>query len=219
MAYTLEELKTAVKKSYSYSETLRNMDRRITGSAHKYVKKKIIENNIDVSHFDKKRPTNNFNKKHWTEFLIHKNIKNRIEGKKLKRALMESGREYKCESCGIVNWQGKELLIQIHHIDGDWKNNLPENLQFLCPNCHSQTDNFLNKKTINNCIDCNVEIHKKSQRCNKCASKKSQFKNRKVKNRPSVEQLKREIEETSYCAVGRKYGVSDKAIRKWLIAD
>jgi len=41
-------------------------------------------------------------------------------------------------------------------------------------------------------------------------------KNRKVKNRPSKEILLQEVKETNYCAVGRKYGVSDNSIRKWL---
>ena len=36
--------------------------------------------------------------------------------------------------------------------------------------------------------------------------------------RPPYEQLLREVAETSYRAVGRKYGVSDNAIRKWLRA-
>ena len=52
----------------------------------------------------------------------------------------------KCEICGISDWNNQPIVFQIHHIDGDNKNNEKENLQLLCPNCHSQTDNFSNKK-------------------------------------------------------------------------
>ena len=50
----------------------------------------------------------------------------------------------KCQICG---W-GKEnphthlIPLQIHHIDGDCTNNKEENLQLLCPNCHSLTETF-----------------------------------------------------------------------------
>lgn len=51
-----------------------------------------------------------------------------------------------CESCGIgPEYNGAPLTLQIHHIDGNRRNNRLENLQILCPNCHSQTDNFAGK--------------------------------------------------------------------------
>jgi len=49
-----------------------------------------------------------------------------------------------------------------------------------------------------------------------CSDKCSKINRRKVRNRPSKKQLLKEIEETNYCIVGRKYGVSDNTIRKWL---
>lgn len=52
------------------------------------------------------------------------------------------GIEYKCQCCGLTSWNGKELHLQLHHIDGDGYNNELSNLQLLCPNCHSQTDNY-----------------------------------------------------------------------------
>jgi transposase-like protein len=64
----------------------------------------------------------------------------------------------------------------------------------------------------NKCIDCDVELKGKYKRCNVCNG----LNNRKVKDRPPLDQLLKEIEETSYLAVGRKYGVSDNAIRKWI---
>ena len=49
---------------------------------------------------------------------------------------------YKCEKCGwgVVNEYTNTIPLEIHHIDGDYKNNREENLQVLCPNCHSLTN-------------------------------------------------------------------------------
>ncbi len=48
----------------------------------------------------------------------------------------------RCSSCSIENWNGKPITLQVDHIDGNAGNNLPENLRLMCPNCHSQTENF-----------------------------------------------------------------------------
>lgn len=45
----------------------------------------------------------------------------------------------KCSSCGISEWQGVKIPLELDHIDGDASNNLPSNLRILCPNCHSIT--------------------------------------------------------------------------------
>lgn len=51
-----------------------------------------------------------------------------------------------CEECGCGPWHnGQSLMLQVHHKDGDRRNNRLENLQVLCPNCHTQTDNFAGK--------------------------------------------------------------------------
>lgn len=51
--------------------------------------------------------------------------------------------EYKCKKCSNDgNWQNEKLSLQLDHIDGKRENNQLDNLQFLCPNCHSQTKTF-----------------------------------------------------------------------------
>jgi predicted RNA-binding Zn-ribbon protein involved in translation (DUF1610 family) len=61
----------------------------------------------------------------------------------LTRALIELGVPYECATCGCDGqWQGRSLTLEVDHIDGDYRNNLKDNLRFLCPNCHRQTPNF-----------------------------------------------------------------------------
>lgn len=65
---------------------------------------------------------------------------------KLKIKLFKEGlKENKCECCGISEWNGKPLNCELHHIDGNNSNNNLDNLIILCPNCHSQTENFRSK--------------------------------------------------------------------------
>ena len=80
----------------------------------------------------------NFKKLSWDESPL---------SEKLRRVLEEQGG--KCLICGIDNWLEKPISLEIDHIDGNPKNNGRENLRYLCPNCHSQTDTFRSKNTIN----------------------------------------------------------------------
>lgn len=61
----------------------------------------------------------------------------------LKRRLLAEGlKKNRCELCGLTEWLGEPLSMALHHVNGDGRDNRLENLQLLCPNCHSQTDNF-----------------------------------------------------------------------------
>jgi hypothetical protein len=61
----------------------------------------------------------------------------------LKRRLLSEGlKENRCEICGITRWMGRPINMQLHHKNGDGSDNRLENIQFLCGNCHSQTDTY-----------------------------------------------------------------------------
>ena len=62
------------------------------------------------------------------------NLKNRLLNLKIK--------EYKCEICNLNEWQEKTITLELHHMDGNRYNNKLDNLQILCPNCHSQTHTY-----------------------------------------------------------------------------
>ena len=127
----------------------------------------------------------------------------------LKKRLIQNGLlEEVCGVCGTGPiWQSRKLVLQLDHINGVYNDNRLENLRLLCPNCHSQTDSFSGLKTPR---------YKKSLEDPEWR-RRPRPERRKVKERPSREVLEAQIKELGYCATGRLYGVSDNAIRKWLV--
>lgn len=213
-----ENVREAVKNSDSYSETLRKMNIPLQGQNSKTLKNKIKEYNIDISHFTFKKQYKDLSSIKYVEAQEYLGTNKYIQSFKLKNKLLLEGiKENKCDICGITEWQGKPIVCQLHHINGDNKDNRLENLQILCPNCHSQTDNYCgnsNTKKHYYCNDCGVEISRNATYCIKC-----QAKHHRKTERPSKEELLELFKDLkSLSAIGRKFGVSDNAVRKWFIA-
>lgn len=235
--YTKEYLEKIVANSNSIRDVLRNIGLSLSGGNHLHISNLIKKFKIDRGHFYNKKHTRvSNNKKTACEVLVKRNeiVKTRTRAVALRRSLLEIGRKYKCEECLIVDeWNGKKITLQIDHVDGDFSNNLPENLRFLCPNCHSQTETYGNKIKENKhnrvvgrtkkCDSCDMFVNRRTKRCVRChleyikvsgIRRKSKPDKRTVE-RPSKEELQKMIGTMSWCAIGRKYNVSDNAIRKW----
>lgn len=212
--YSKKFIEKCVNESRYQKEAIRKIGLEDKGGNYKTFKKYIKEYNIDISHFHYKNEFNR-NKTPIEEILVKNSSFNRSH---LKRRLFEENlKQKRCEICGQKEeWNGKKLSFILDHKNGVGNDNRIENLRIICPNCDSTLNTYCGRnnkieKKRNYCLDCKKEISKKSKRCKSCQGKRKT----KVK-RPSYKQLKKEIEETNFCAVGRKYGVSDNAVRKWI---
>jgi predicted RNA-binding Zn-ribbon protein involved in translation (DUF1610 family) len=141
--YTKELLAELVQGSISVCDVMRKLGLKLAGGNHSYIKRLIKKFELDTSHF-KGYATHcgqesNNNKKHWTKVLVLREGDRRQESKRLRRALLESGRSYTCVFCGQGEiWNGKKLVLEIHHKNENWLDDRSDNLDFICPNCHSQ---------------------------------------------------------------------------------
>ena len=132
-----EELKEIVASSFSNREVARKLGYECNGGGTMASLRKMYEDlSIDTSHF-KGQAWNKENYDYGT-FTTHSYKKKGQSSQKPLIAL----RGRKCECCGITEWMGQPINLEIHHKDGDRTNNSLENLQLLCPNCHSYTPTF-----------------------------------------------------------------------------
>lgn len=210
-----EKVISAVKNNISYAGVLRELGIPLAGNNTATLKRKIENWNLNTSHF-----THSKVKKFDTKILsVEEYLNNtvKITAYKLKNKLLKEGlKKNICERCGISEWQGSPLNIQLHHIDGNPDNNSLENLQMLCPNCHSQTDSYCgNKKEKQKyyCPDCGKEINKTSTRCVSCALKARGA----TKVTLSKEELQNLLDEGyNKVQISKMFGVTEAAIRKWI---
>ena len=71
-----------------------------------------------------------------------------IQTNKVRKKILEEGlKPYRCECCGLEEWMGKPIPLELHHKDGDRHHNELENYELLCPNCHAFTDSYRGKNS------------------------------------------------------------------------
>jgi len=222
-----DQLKKVVVSSDTLANIIRSLNLVVTGSAYKMLKKRLAEEGIDYSHIKLGLNTNRGRrltrncKYSLDDILIEHCIYSRSS---LKRRLIKEGLlKNQCSLCGQApQWNGKLLIMILDHINGINDDNRLFNLRLLCPNCNSQTNTFSGRnkhfvKSIKPKKICEVcgNFVKYGKKC--CSQKCYSILQRKV-IRPDKEILENDLRCMSYVAAGRKYGVSDNAIRKWLKA-
>lgn len=219
-----EEICSLVPKCNSINEIIKILGHKGTSEYYKQIQKIINKYNLDTSHFGTINNNTQKSKKRKIEEILIEDID--ISISKLRDRLIKEGiKEYKCEECGLTEWNNKPIPLQLHHINGNRRDNRLENLQILCPNCHAQTDNHSMRKIIkekNKCIICGCEIGSKSTYCKKCfweeIAHKKLHNYDKVSKVVDKETLVNDFKEIgSFTGIGKKYNVSDNTIKSWCI--
>lgn len=231
--YSPEELQSILDKSSSFKNALRNLGMCDHGNNYSTLHKVINEYNLDLTQINENRKLENekfvkkLHSKHKAaleEILIENSTYN--NGHNLKIKLFEAGlKEHKCEKCDLKEWLGQPIPLHLHHKNGKHNDNRIENLELLCPNCHAFTDTYAGKNHKNKknkkhksklqiqkdnfCKICNAPIGTRSKMCIDC------YKKIQRQYIPPKEQLKKDIRILPFVHVGKKYGVTDNAVRKW----
>ena len=158
--YTKDILEAAVIKSTNYKELLSFLGLSSSGGAFVYIKKYLYQYEIVPPWLERGKGWSK-NKTVKTDLSIKKNrIANSypdelvfstktpatISNKEIKKRLISFGIKEKCCICGIHNWLDKKISLDLDHINGINTDNRLENLRFLCPNCHRQTDSWGKRK-------------------------------------------------------------------------
>ena len=159
--YTKELMEEAVKNSFSYAEVCRKIGLKPVGSNYKTVKSKIALYNLDDSHFTGQRWNKGKGNTEETAIYPLNDILQKgiiYSSDSLRKRLIKS--ELKKNECELCHTSGEKVPLELHHINGDHCDNRIENLQILCPNCHSKTPNFRNRNGENTTEARRLEIKK-----------------------------------------------------------
>lgn len=137
-----EEFKNLINISSSRSDALFKLKLRKSGASFLILNRRLKNDNVDISHF-KMGCGNGNNRKYSNEEVYCINSTFKIKYRVIADKIME----YRCKQCkNDGTWLDEKLTLELDHINGDRYDNRIENLRWLCPNCHSQTSTFGNKR-------------------------------------------------------------------------
>jgi ribosomal protein L37AE/L43A len=192
------------------------------GGNPKTVWDRIAHLGIDATHI-RRGPSSNKGRKFVNtaalpleQVLVENSTYSRFHLKKriLKHGLIEN----KCAKCGMLPvWNNEPLVLRLDHINGINNDNRLENLQFLCPNCDSQSSTFCGRNGSKRwyCIECGVKVSKGHLKCRPHNSPSPRPNQRKIMW-PTLPELQAQIAASNVWQVSKQLGVSDQAVHRML---
>ena len=147
LKYSKDVLSDIISNSISKRECLIKLNLKPYGGNYRILNRYIEMFKLDTSHFLGQGWNKNNSPADIKPIEKYFNNEIPITSYKLKnRILKEKIKNYKCEICGLEKWNNQKIPLELHHINGNNKDNSLNNLQLLCPNCHALTDNYRNRK-------------------------------------------------------------------------
>jgi hypothetical protein len=151
-------LRQLVSEARSFAQVLERLDMPTVGRPHATLKRRVAELGIDTSHFRGESWARGLSAK--TNEALARGVRKRsftdeqvfvenspvYNGPALIRRLLARGWTYECAWCGLAEWRGQRLVLHLDHANGVHNDNRFENLRLLCPNCHSQTETYCNRR-------------------------------------------------------------------------
>lgn len=146
-SYTNEQFIYAVKTSRSYREVMIALGLSPYGFNYNTLYRNIKRLNLSIDHFYSKLELLEIAKSNRKKLSDEELFTiNQIDRKYVKKRILEKNLiPYCCEICKLTSWQEKEISLHLDHKNGNNTDNRLENLRFLCPNCHSQTETYCGK--------------------------------------------------------------------------
>ncbi len=143
-----EDFEKAIQQSHSIAETCRHLGIKPCGGNYRIVHNAIKKYSLDINHFTGQGWNRKLKFKPFVEKPIDKILvaDSSYQSFKLKRRLLQEGlKKHICEQCGLIEWQSKPIPLELHHKNGNNRDNRMENLLLLCPNCHALTESYRGK--------------------------------------------------------------------------
>lgn len=217
--WSKENLIEVVNKSLSVSQVLSCLGLKPLGSNYRTFYKYVKLYLISTDHFQGQSYAGKLRKNNRLRNISTYLIENsNLQTKHIKHRIISEGLlEYKCNKCGISSWQGDELVLQLDHKNGINNDHRMDNLQLLCPNCHSQTETYCGrnnrKPSVKNryCF-CGELITRDAKSCRRCLAESRKLKT-KIKW-PTMSELKELLKTHSYVYIGKLLGCTGNAVKK-----